>query len=577
MAKSVFKIPTSLDRSFLDHEIALAGGGWQMLYSSATTLAGFRTASHIYLSRIGEAYFAAPQVFYFEPHGLWYLIYQDGTFGAAYATTTNIADPNSWSGPRSLGISGNLGWDYYVICDSATCYLYNSPSDGSRRIFVRRTAIGSFPTGWGASSVAITDTFEGVNVYRSLADGQYYLVVEDLLDNRYYELWRSSSAGGPWTKVAEKWAWHGNLVYNAERWTTSVSHGEFIRAGVNQRLEINDINRVDFLIQGTTQLSCCPYQQIPWDLGMIRNYTSGYWHAFGYMAGVNVQYQTFGLYRYFFDVFGMMLIGMGLFRLGVLTLERRRHVYLAMLVGGYAVGLVTNAIETNHIMDSGFTAIAFAEVSTTYDLGRLAKGEEVARQILEHAGGKNLFKSALSAGILSGVLGIKEHVNEQLETEYRNLHVCDTSVLPGSVGAMVEYAERDRRVLRLLDWARLERDDPGDDAGSDDPETAEQVQAVSAAQASGAIDPSWHPADLLAIIGALGTAWLLAPGCDRTKESAAPADAAALQEIAAERLARFKVPETIEIVDALPQSLTGKVVRRVLRTSDAPADRGGGS
>ncbi|MEV6821169.1 hypothetical protein AB0M72_20695 [Nocardiopsis dassonvillei] len=30
MAKSVFKIPTSLDRSFLDHEIALAGGGWQM-------------------------------------------------------------------------------------------------------------------------------------------------------------------------------------------------------------------------------------------------------------------------------------------------------------------------------------------------------------------------------------------------------------------------------------------------------------------------------------------------------------------------------------------------------------------
>ncbi|WP_017544035.1 MULTISPECIES: hypothetical protein [Nocardiopsis] len=30
MAKSIFKIPTSLDRSFLDHEIALAGGGWQM-------------------------------------------------------------------------------------------------------------------------------------------------------------------------------------------------------------------------------------------------------------------------------------------------------------------------------------------------------------------------------------------------------------------------------------------------------------------------------------------------------------------------------------------------------------------
>lgn len=253
---------------------ANASGGWQMLYSSATTLEGFRTAAHIYLSRIGESYFAAPEVFFFEPHGLWYLVYQDGTFGAAYATTNNIADPNSWSGPRSLGVSGNLGWDYYVICDDAFCYMYNTPSDGSRRIFVRRTPIGSFPTGWGPPSVAVTDTFEGVNVYRALADGQYYLVVEDLLDNRYYELWRSASAGGPWTKVAEKWAWRGNLVYNAGQWTTSVSHGEFIRAGVNQRLEISDINRVDFLIQGTTQLSCCPYQQIPWDLGVMRNYTT---------------------------------------------------------------------------------------------------------------------------------------------------------------------------------------------------------------------------------------------------------------------------------------------------------------
>ena len=35
---------------------ANASGGWQMLYSSATTLEGFRTAAHIFLSRIGEAY-----------------------------------------------------------------------------------------------------------------------------------------------------------------------------------------------------------------------------------------------------------------------------------------------------------------------------------------------------------------------------------------------------------------------------------------------------------------------------------------------------------------------------------------
>src|SRR6185503_11014582 len=32
---------------------ANASGGWQMLYSSATTLEGFRTAAHTFLSRIG--------------------------------------------------------------------------------------------------------------------------------------------------------------------------------------------------------------------------------------------------------------------------------------------------------------------------------------------------------------------------------------------------------------------------------------------------------------------------------------------------------------------------------------------
>jgi cellulase/cellobiase CelA1 len=98
------------------------------------------------------------------------------------------------------------------------------------------------------------------------------LTVEDMKDNRYYELWTSSSAGGPWTQVAEKWAYRGNIVYNADNWTTSVSHGDIIRAGTNQKLEINDINRVDFLIQGTTNLSGA-YQQIPWDLGVIHNYT----------------------------------------------------------------------------------------------------------------------------------------------------------------------------------------------------------------------------------------------------------------------------------------------------------------
>jgi arabinoxylan arabinofuranohydrolase len=247
-------------------------GGWQMLYTSASTISGLASASRTYMNKIGESYFCAPEVFYYEPQSKWYLVYQDGTYGAAYATSTNIADPTSWSGPYSFGISGNMGWDYFIICDDTYAYMYNTPNDGSGKLYMRKTTLANFPTGWSAPSVALSNVFEGSEVYKSLADGQYYLLIENMNDGRYYELFTSSSAGGPWTLVAQKWAYHGNLSYNSDHWTTNVSHGELIRAGYNQKLEINDINKVDFLIQGTTDMSPT-YQQIIWDLGVIHNYT----------------------------------------------------------------------------------------------------------------------------------------------------------------------------------------------------------------------------------------------------------------------------------------------------------------
>ena len=82
--------------------------------------------------------------------------------------------------------------------------------------------------------------------------------------------------------------------------------------------------------------------------------------------------QSWDLYRYFFDIFGMMMIGMALFRLGVLTLDVKRQVYLAMMVGGYAIGLTGNILEARWIMENGFTKIAYTQASITYDVSRLA-------------------------------------------------------------------------------------------------------------------------------------------------------------------------------------------------------------
>ncbi len=67
------------------------------------------------------------------------------------------------------------------------------------------------------------------------------------------------------------------------------------------------------------------------------------------------------------------------------------------------------------------------------DGAKLAKGEEVARRLIEHAGGKNLFRTFVNASSITGTLRIQEHVDENLQTEYRGLYVCDGSVVPPDV------------------------------------------------------------------------------------------------------------------------------------------------
>ncbi|HVQ08281.1 MAG TPA: DUF418 domain-containing protein [Allosphingosinicella sp.] len=118
---------------------------------------------------------------------------------------------------------------------------------------------------------------------------------------------------------------------------------------------------------------------------------NGYGPAFERTARINVYFQTWGLYRFFFDLFGMMLIGMALYRTGVLTLERRTSLYVAMAVFGYGIGVAVNAVETRWIMNQGFSAVSFAEAHVSYDLGRLA-------MTIGHLGALLLF-------VRSGLLG----------------------------------------------------------------------------------------------------------------------------------------------------------------------------
>ncbi len=101
--------------------------------------------------------------------------------------------------------------------------------------------------------------------------------------------------------------------------------------------------------------------------------TASYTSALAQVAEETRRAQSWGFYRHiFFDVFSMMLIGLGLFKLGVFTLERRTRYYLALIVAGYGIGLTVNTLETRWIIDNGFSLLAYSQSRLTYDLGRLA-------------------------------------------------------------------------------------------------------------------------------------------------------------------------------------------------------------
>lgn len=64
-------------------------------------------------------------------------------------------------------------------------------------------------------------------------------------------------------------------------------------------------------------------------------------------------------------------------------------------------------------------------------LDRLRKGREVALNILKGTGAKHIIDfGVMASGRVGGLVRINEHLDSNLESEFRNLHVCDGSVIP---------------------------------------------------------------------------------------------------------------------------------------------------
>ncbi|MFD7487137.1 non-reducing end alpha-L-arabinofuranosidase family hydrolase [Streptomyces mirabilis] len=261
--------------------------GWGLVQFNFDDWSQAASASQTYLdtSPMGSGYRAAPQVFYFAPQNLWYMVYQTGP--PTYSTSTNPADPHSWSAPRTL-ISqeppivtqnkGNGTWiDFWVICDTANCHLFFSDDNG--HIYRAQTSLANFPNGFGNTQMVMSDTknnlFEATNVYK-VADSDQYLLLQEAISNtsgrRYFRSFTSSSLTGSWTPLAatenEPFASRNNVTFPGGAWTQDISHGEMVRAGNDQTLTINPC-RLQYVYEGMDPNAGGDYIRLPWRMGLL--------------------------------------------------------------------------------------------------------------------------------------------------------------------------------------------------------------------------------------------------------------------------------------------------------------------
>jgi hypothetical protein len=230
-----------------------------------------------------DQYYCAPQIFYFRPHEKWYLVYQladksrTPAFGPCFSTSKNLEDPKSWSRPLSMVTNAppEPKWlDFWVICDDQKAHLFYTSLDG--RMWRRETHIGDFPYGWSEQHLALqADIFEASHTYRLKGSRQFLTVVEAQGDSRrYYKAYLAKQLEGPWTPLADDlakpFAGLANVAQDP-KWTANFSHGELLRDGVDERMEIDPQN-LQFLFQGARdeEYRGRQYGGIPWRLGLLR-------------------------------------------------------------------------------------------------------------------------------------------------------------------------------------------------------------------------------------------------------------------------------------------------------------------
>jgi len=247
--------------------------GWSMVYMNFTDFNAANKAPWYYMDRTPgfTGYKCAPQLFFFEPKQIWYLIFQDPY--PTYSTNSNPGNPAGWSNPRSFFTTmPNNAIDFFVICDNTTCYLFFSDDGGLW--FRTSTSKTNFPSGWGGFTTVLQSSnkyayFEGSWVYKLINQEKYLAGIEGIGSDgtRYYQTFTANSLSGSWTELTSTFASHNNVQY-PQAWNNGISHGELVRAGYDELLELNPCG-IKFLYQGVAASAGGPYESLPYKLGLL--------------------------------------------------------------------------------------------------------------------------------------------------------------------------------------------------------------------------------------------------------------------------------------------------------------------
>lgn len=239
-----------------------------------------------HLLRFNPGYFCAPQVFWFTPHQRWYLIHQASdtnrsvALQPAFSTSTNLADPASWTAPKFLYEKHPAtvkSWiDFWIVCDARRAHLFFTSNNGL--MWRADTRLEAFPQGWSDPQVVLRDdVFEASHTYKVRGHDRFLTIIEAQAGlRRYYKTYVSDRLDGDWkpihASIENPMAAFSNVRFSGEPWAESISHGELLRAGSDELMEI-EAKPLRFLFQGATdaEMRGKPYGRIPWRLGVLES------------------------------------------------------------------------------------------------------------------------------------------------------------------------------------------------------------------------------------------------------------------------------------------------------------------